>query len=174
MGPCYLRANPGTGPGFVEDIVTILTRTLSAALGAVLVIPVVAACGGGGDDTGSDDDYVTAFCDARRQFSTDLDEAVKQVSAAGGGEFDKIADTFEELANDFDDMKPPEDLKDWHNGAAKQLNDTAGKIKKDKNLQAVTSLQSDPLAGMPEGPRNRLRENAKGQDGCKGLNVFEG
>ncbi len=152
---------------------TFFARSLSVALGAALMVPVAVACGGG-SDTGSDDDYVTAFCDARRQFSTDLDEAVKQVSAAGGGEFDKIANTFGELANDFDDMKPPEDLKDWHDNAARQLNSTADKIKKDKNLQAVTSLQSDPLAGMPEGPRNRLRDNAKNQESCKGLNVFEG
>ena len=147
---------------------------MTAALGAALLIPFAVACGGGGDDTGSDDDYVIAFCDARRQFSTDLDAAVKQVSAAGGGEFDKIANTFEELANDFDDMKPPEDLEEWHDNAADQLNSTADKVKKDKNLQAVTSLQTDPLAGMPEGPRNRLRDNAKNQESCKGLNVFEG
>ena len=151
---------------------TKLTRSL-LAVAAVLVVPASLACGGG-DDTGSDDDYVVAFCDARRQFSTDLDAAIKQVSAAGGGEFDKVSDTFEELANDFDEMKPPEDVKDWHDAAVKQLNETADKVEKDKNLQAVTTLRADPLSGMPAGPRNRLRENAKGQEACKGLNVFEG
>jgi hypothetical protein len=146
---------------------------LALALTTATVLAAGLACGGG-DDTGSDGDYVVAFCDARRQFSSDLDAAVKQVSAAGGGEFDRIADTFTELADDFDEMKPPEDLKDWHENASKQLSETASKIKKEKNLQAVTSLQRDPLSGMPEEPRERLKKEAENQESCKGLNAFEG
>jgi len=144
-------------------------RTLALAAGAALIASLVVACGGG-DGTGSDEDYISAFCDARREFTENLDTAVKQVSTGGDKEFGQIADVFTELADDFDDMKPPEDLKDWHDTASKQLSDAAEKIEKEKNLQAVTSLP--PLADMPAGPRERLRNQAQNYDSCKGLNAF--
>lgn len=145
-------------------------RFFALAVSATALAAGAAACGGG-DSTGSDDQYVKDFCNAQRDFKTSLDAAVKEV-AAGGGSVDagKIAEPYSQLAKDFEDMKPPKDIKDWHDGAAKQLGDAAKRIKKEKSLQ---SLGQDPLAGMPAEARERLRKTAQNEQACSGLNVFQ-
>jgi hypothetical protein len=146
-------------------------RLFALAVSATVLAAAAVACGGG-DSTGSDDQYVKDFCTAQRDFKSSLDEAVKEV-AAGGGSVDagKIAEPYSQLAKDFEDMKPPADIKDWHNGASKQLRDAASRIKKEKSLQ---SIGQDPLTGMPAEARERLRKVAQNEQACNGLNVFQG
>ncbi len=151
-----------------------MTRNLKkpggVLLAAMLIVPAALACGGDGD--GSDEEYVTAFCEAHREFTTSWSAAIQNASTTSS--FDDIAEPLEVLADDFDDMNPPADMKDWHDETTKQLSATAERVKEEKNLQAITSLPNDPLTGMPEGPRERLRDVAADDPACQSLNVFEG
>ncbi|MEX0782800.1 MAG: hypothetical protein WED87_00010 [Dehalococcoidia bacterium] len=150
---------------------TLLGKRIALMLGAAVIAPAAFACGGGGD-TGPDDEYVTAFCNTQREFSDSLDAAIRGSSTTTN--FDAIAEPFETLADDFDDLKPPDDLEDWHNDAAEKVSETADRVKDERNLEAVTSLERDPLSGMPEEPRERLRAIANDDPACEGLSVFEG
>lgn len=149
---------------------TLNLRLTGAALAALLIAPLAAACGGDGD--GSDEEYVTAFCETQREFTTTLEAAIRDASTTS--DFDAIAEPFETLAGNFKDMDPPEDMKDWHEDATDQLSATAERVKEERNLQAVTSLPQDPLKGMPDGPRARLQRAAANDPACDGLNVFRG
>lgn len=146
---------------------TLFSRWGGLLLAAAFIAPLAIACGGG-DDTGSDEDYVKAFCEAKRAFSEALPAAIKAVNDSGGKDPGRIARPYEDLADAFDDMDPPEDLKDWHDNATDRLKDRAKAIKDGQAGDA-----SDPVSGIPDGPRARLRQQAEKEPACNQLNVFE-
>ncbi len=150
---------------------TLIGKRVGLVVGAALIAPLAFACGGG-SDTGSDEEYVTAFCNTQREFADSVRSAIQGTS--GTADFNEIADTFEALADAFDDMKPPEDVKDWHDDASDQISSIADRVKDDRNLGAVTSLERDPTTGIPEGPRARLRDLADDDPACDGVTVFVG
>jgi hypothetical protein len=156
---------------FGEDFVTLKGNRIGLALGAVLGASLAFACGGG-SDTGSDEEYVTDFCNMQREFSDSVRVAIQGTS--GSADFNDIADTFDALADAFDDMKPPEDVQEWHDEASDQISSIAEQVKEDRDLGAVTSLERDPTTGVPESPRARLREIAADDPACNGLTVFQG
>jgi hypothetical protein len=147
----------------------IRVARIALAAGAGALVLGAAACGGG-DDTGPDDEYVTDFCNAKREFSDSLESAL--LEASSDSDFDAVAEPFETLADAFDDMAPPEDAQDWHNDATDQLEDIADQVRDEENLDAVTGLEQDPTTGMPDGPRERLLAIAENDPACDGVTAF--
>ena len=169
-GPCYVqRAWWRRRARLGEAFVTLFGKRIALAIGAVSVAAAAFACGGD-DDTGPDDEYVTAFCDAQRAFSDSLETALDNASSSS--DFDEVAEPYETLAEDFGDMKPPEDVQDWHDDVTDQLDGIADRVREEGNLDAHTELEQDPTTGMPDEPRQRLLAIAEEDPACEGLTVF--
>jgi hypothetical protein len=150
--------------------VTRNLRNCGVVVAALLIVPVAIGCGGGGD--GSDEEYVTAFCETQREFTTTLEDAIRNATTTS--DFDEIAAPFETLADEFEDMDPPEGHEGLVRRDSRAVVGHRGAGEGGAKFSAVTSLPRDPLTGMPEGPRERLRDVADGEPACEGLNVFQG
>jgi len=139
---------------------------LPVALGAV----VLAGCGGDDDGggSGSDEDYVGAICKAGLTFSKDLEKAFSDTSLLSDEDkaMDKLADIFEEFADDFAKAKPPSDLKEWHEDAVKELK--AGvKSLKEGDMESGIFAGDSPFPEPPEDVAERLSKVAEGNKDCE-------
>lgn len=149
--------------------IAIWAGIVPVALGATLF----AACGGddngggGGSGSGSDEDYVAAICKAGLNFTKDLEEVFKDPSALADEKkaMEKLADIFEDFANDFAKAKPPADLKDWHNDASKQLKDGVKQIK-DGDLESGIFAGDTPFPEPPAEAGERLQKAAESNKDC--------
>lgn len=150
--------------------VAIWAGIVPVALGATLF----AACGGdddgggGGGGSGSDEDYVAAICKAGLNFSKDLEEVFKDPESLADEDkaMEKLADIFEDFANDFAKAKPPADLKDWHNDASKQLKDGVEQIK-DGDLESGIFAGDTPFPEPPAEAGERLQKAAESNEDCQ-------
>jgi hypothetical protein len=120
----------------------------------------VAACRGGGDDntgaikvtgdTGSDQQFAADVCKAYRSFTTELTRVLQDTGNIKSPDdlTKRYAGPFDTLARAFAKAKPPKDLKEWHEAAAKQLADVAGRLQKG-NLDAAAGLGANPIPSLP-------------------------
>lgn len=153
------------------------TSTLAAI--AVLAVLFAACRGGGGDDTGdikvtgdtgSDQQFVAAVCKAYKSFNTELTRVLQDTGNIKSPEdlTKRYAGPFDTLARAFAKAKPPKDLKDWHEGAAKQLADVAARLQKG-NLDAAAGLGANPIPSLPAsaGAAERLNSVVGTTKECK-------
>ena len=128
-----------------------------------------AGCGGGdGGGSGSDEDYVAAICKAGVKFTKDLEKAFTDTSLLSDEDkaMEKLADIFEDFANDFEDAKPPSDIKEWHEDAAKQLKDGVKQIK-DGDMESGIFAGDSPFPEPPEDVADRLSKVAEDNEDCQ-------
>ena len=123
--------------------------------------------GGGGGGTGSDEDFVDDLCKAGADFAKDLEDIGDDLSAETDPEkiSEAISEPFEDFANAFKKLKPPSDLKAWHDDASKSLDDVVDSLK-DGNLDAEV-LGDEPFPEMPKDAEERLSKLAEDNDDCQ-------
>jgi hypothetical protein len=137
-----------------------------------LVAAAFAGCGGdddgGSGGSGSDESYVAAICKAGVEFSKALEEVFKDPSALTDEDkaIEKLSDAFEDFANAFAKAKPPADLKDWHEDAAKQLKDGAKQLK-DGDLEGGIFAGDSPFPEPPAEVGERLSKIAETNKDCQ-------
>ena len=124
--------------------------------------------GGGGGGTGSDEKFVADFCKAAAKFSEDLDKLdpskITDVDKIG----ETLAEPFEDFSDSFAKLKPPSDLKEWHEDASKALKDTV-KALKDGDFE--NTLDDNPFPEFPEKAAERLSKVAEKNDDCKDAEI---
>ena len=124
--------------------------------------------GGGGSRTGSDEEFVTDLCAALKDFNDDISEVFSDPESFGEDE-DKIAEAmsepFRNLADSFDEMRVPNDLKDWHSDASEAMNKLADQLE-DGNFDEA-SLEEDPFEDPPQDVIDRLQKLADDNEDCQ-------
>lgn len=162
------------------------TRERWLVLFAVLMAAavLVAACGGGGGGgAGTDESYVKAMCEAFRKFEEDGDKALAELDEKfaeieDDEDFEKVmeeafkafAKPVSNLASDASKIKPPADVKEYHDQMVVSLRSMADGLK-----EGNVDLEEDPLESLPEPPQaiqDRLRAAAENESACEGLDVF--
>lgn len=156
------------------------------ALPALLLVVGVfaAACGGGGGGgAGTDESYVKAMCEAFRKFEEDSDKALGDLEETFADieddeDFEKVleeafkafARPVENLASDAAKIKPPADVKEYHDQTVAALR-TAAEGFEEGNFD----LDQDPFEALPEPPQavqDRLQAVAENESACEGLDIF--
>lgn len=154
----------------------------AAVLAAAALL--VAACGGGdGGGAGTDESYVKGMCEAFRSFEEDSDKALAELEGKfedveDDEDFEKLmeeafrafAEPVRNLANDASKVKPPEDIKPYHDQVVASLR-TAADSFEEGNL----NFDEDPFEDLPEPPQSvqdRLRAVADDEPACQGLDIF--
>ena len=145
---------------------------------------VAAACGGGGGGgAGTDESYVKAMCEAFRKFEEDSDKVLadlekKFADIEDDEDFAKVleeafkafAKPVGKLASDTSKVKPPADVKEYHDQIVVSLRTAAGTFER-----GDFAFDEDPLEDLPEPPaavQDRLRAVAEKERACQGLDIF--
>jgi len=146
---------------------------------AVFASAFVVACGdddstsgsssGGSVKTGSDEAYVGDMCKAFATYAAAMEKATKDLGTSTSVAditkmMEQLAKPTEQLANDFAKMKPPADLKDWHTGATKSINEAAKQMKDSKDLSDTNAMSDIP--DMPKAADDRLAKLAASNKDC--------
>lgn len=151
-------------------------RKVLLGAGIAPVIAGAALFGGcGGDDDGgggSEEDFVADLCGLLKDFTTDLDNLDPNDLANEDDAFDALAEPFETLAADFEDLNPPSELEDWHEQGAETLNEIAQKLR-DGDFE-FGDLEDDPLPDLPDDVQERYTSLAEGNEDCEEAGVTLG
>ena len=139
-------------------------------LSLALAGPSFSACFGG-DGTGSDESFVRALCEAQTELSAGVDEAV---TAAGGQTdpqktIDLLIPPLEAYVDAFRDADPPEDLKEWHDASADQIEAAVERFKDERTLASLEGFEDSPVPDPPTAAKARLRAAAADVEQCAGV-----
>lgn len=153
---------------------------------ALLALVTVAAACGGDDDgggAGTDESYVKGVCQAFEKFNDDMDEAFtdleeKFAEIEDDDDFEKVmedafkalAGPLKDFANDLGKVKPPADVKEYHDELV-----VAAKAAAEAYEKGDVELEEDPFEDIPEPPQDvqdRLQAVAENEPACQGLDVF--
>lgn len=137
------------------------------ALGATFLGACGDDDGGGGGGSGSDEDFVAGLCDAFLVFQEDLQDLFSDLSDLEDEEeaAKAMAEPFEKLAESFEDLNPPSDLRDWHEDASEALNEAAEQLK-DGNVDDGIFAGDQPFDDPPQDVQDRLQAIAEDNDDC--------
>lgn len=146
---------------------------MNSKLAAFAALSVIAgsslvACGGG---EGNDEDFVKGLCEASSELRSGVEKAVKDGSTSTdpGKVVELMIVPIDAFAKAFDDLKPPKDLKDWHEETADQLNATATSFRTEKKLTALAAFNDSPIPSPPGDARARLEAAAEDVPECTGV-----
>lgn len=138
-----------------------------AALGIIAGSNLVAC----GSDGGNDEDFVRGLCEASTELRTGVEKAVKDGSTSTDPNkvVELLVVPIDAFVEAFDDLKPPKDLKDWHEESTKQLKATAETFRSEKKLTALASFNDSPVPSPPDAARARLETAAASVPECNGV-----
>ncbi len=135
-------------------------------LGAMLLVVtwLGAGCGGGddggGEETTGPEDYAHAMCEALGKHADDIEKLGNtEMAFEDASEMqDFLAETapvLQGLADDVEKIKPPADIKDWHDSLVAGLSDAAALFTKmdellDKPMEEVLNEIEDLSAEMED------------------------
>lgn len=138
---------------------TVLLPALLATAGFAF-----AACGGG-DSEPSDEEYVTAICNAGKQFGEDVQELIAN---ADPSDEEQVAEDFNELLGNFvDDIRdanPPEDVEEGHQSLVASL-EAAVQAVEDGGMEALFTFE-EPEFTLPDDVSARLSAVAEDTPEC--------
>ena len=142
------------------------------ALGA-FALPMLVACSGDGD--GNDEDFVRGLCEASSDLRSGVEQALKDASTSTDPNkaVELLAAPVDGFADDFEDLEPPKDLKDWHDDASGQLVDVAKNFRESKDLAALEGFNDSPVPDPPAEAKARLRGVAEDIAECNGVTFFK-
>jgi hypothetical protein len=178
-------------------------KVLAISAVVLLMAGLSAGCGGGGDDggggggkteTSGPDEYAKAVCDAIGKRYAEGEALFGDNSALENAEdpaalqdaIAKAQPLVQGMADDLGDIKPPSEIKDWHEGMVTSMTATAelfGELKDilDKPLEeamaGITELQSrfdelqDPFGSLSDLPQE-YQDAFENDSKCQELDIF--
>ena len=151
-----------------------MSKILAGFFGlSILAVSSFAACSGDGD--GNDEDFVRGLCEASTELRNGVEQAIKNSSSSTDPNkaVESLAEPVDEFADDFDDLDPPEDLKDWHDDASEKLSAVAKDFRERKDIAALEGFNDSPVPDPPSAQKARLREAAEDIQQCNGVTFFK-
>jgi hypothetical protein len=148
----------------------VLKHFSPLAAGSLLcAVSVLSSCGG--SSGGNDKDFVTDLCHAATDLRGGIQQAIKEGSTSTDANktVDLISAPIDQFVKDFADARPPKDLKEWHDGASQQLQQTAQNFKQQNTLAALTDFGHSPVPDPPAAAKARLEDVAKSVPDCNGV-----
>lgn len=118
--------------------------------------------------TGSDEKYVADICKLSREWWDDMSAAFTKFDPEKPEEFAKaLTDPLNQYANELGKVKPPKDLKEWHEGLVAMFKEMIKGVESGEG-----DIFSDSDAAYPDMPADameRLTKIAEKNDDCKAL-----
>ena len=128
-----------------------------------------------GDEDGNDEDFVRGLCEASTELRNGVEQAIRDSSSSTDPNkaVESLAEPVDEFADDFGDLDPPGDLKDWHDDASDTLAATAKEFRERKDIAALEGFNDSPVPDPPTAAKARLRAAAEDVQECNGVTFFK-
>ncbi len=146
---------------------------MKSKLAAFVIIGAISASSltACGSDSGNDEDFVRGLCEASTELRGGVEKAVKDGSTSTDPNrvIELLTVPIDTFVKAFDKLKPPKDLKTWHEVASKELQQTAETFRKEKKLTALASFSDSPVPNPPAAAKTRLKTAAVEIPECAGV-----
>lgn len=144
-------------------------------LGAAIVAAAMPLAACSGDDSGNDEDFTRGLCEASSGLRTGVEESLDnaRTSTNPNAAAEALVEPIDDFVDDFKDLNPPDDLKDWHDDASAQLEAVAKDFRQRKDLAALQGFADSPVPDPPAAAKSRLRAAAEDIQECNGVTFFK-